>query len=196
MVRAGIFMNQSIFLLVILVIILIIRKHKKIDICKCLSLLWSCYFILHFTVFDYPIDGKIASYMFENYSSVPELFRHFNFIPFHTIGECIDSGLQTFIRQVFGNIILFVPLGITVSWIFEQKSFRYRMYFIVTISVLIEITQLFLDLCSGMVVKSVDVDDILLNSLGGLMGVCFFGFLIWCYNYVRSKSALRQVKKQ
>ena len=138
--------------------------HKKIDICKCLSLLWSCYFILHFTVFDYPIGGKIASYMFENYSSVPELFRHFNFIPFHTIGECIDSGLQTFIRQVFGNIILFVPLGITVSWIFEQKSFRYRMYFIVTISVLIEITQLFLDLCSGMVVKSVDVDDILLNE--------------------------------
>lgn len=89
-----------------------------------------------------------------------------------------------------------MPLGITVSWIFEQKSFRYRMYFIVTISVLIEITQLFLDLCSGMVVKSIDVDDILLNSLGGLMGVCFFGLLIWCYNYVRSKSALRQVKKQ
>ena len=179
MVQAGVFFNQSIFLLVILLIILMIKKHNLLNLSKCLFLLWSCYFILHFTVFDYPIGGKIATYMFEDYQSIQELFQYYNFIPFHSICEYATSGLHTFVRQVCGNIILFVPFGIAISWIFEKNSFRHRIYFIVTTSLLIEIVQLFLDLCSGMVVKYIDVDDILLNSIGGLIGICIFTFVNW-----------------
>ncbi len=78
-------------------------------------------------------------------------------------------GNRVFLYNVVGNIMVFVPMGFFVPLVFR----RYNNGFFVTLlcaelSLAIEITQLLTK------VGSFDVDDLLLNTLGGLLGHLLF----------------------
>ncbi|MFS0557773.1 VanZ family protein [Brevibacillus sp. 179-C9.3 HS] len=68
-----------------------------------------------------------------------------------------------------GNVILFVPLGLLVPLVFFRFQNIHRVFFLtLAVSLLIEILQLMLSL------GSFDVDDLLLNVVGGLIGYGMF----------------------
>ncbi|NLN98277.1 MAG: VanZ family protein [Eubacteriaceae bacterium] len=74
-------------------------------------------------------------------------------------------------RNLFGNIALFVPLGLLYPLTSKRDHFMSAMLKIILTTGLIEVVQyLFI---AG---RSADIDDILLNTVGGLIG---YGLYRW-----------------
>lgn len=89
-----------------------------------------------------------------------------NFIPFKEILR-YEFGSSFFIHNVLGNILLFIPFGFFVSFILKTKKPSYIIIVTFITSLVIEFTQLLIG-------RTFDVDDVLLNIVGG-----FLGYLIY-----------------
>ena len=89
-----------------------------------------------------------------------------NYVPFTEILR-YEFGSQLFLYNVLGNILVFVPFGYFISYYIKAK--KITPIFVVTLiaSTCVELVQLKIG-------RSFDVDDILLNVLGGL-----FGYLLY-----------------
>ena len=85
-----------------------------------------------------------------------------------------------------GNILIFVPYGFFISMASRSRGFFKTLFFSMGLSLCVEITQLFSR------VGSFDVDDILLNTVGGVVGYIIF---LIC-NAIRRKHYARNRKKR
>ena len=89
-----------------------------------------------------------------------------NFIPFKEIMRYrLDSSL--FYRNVIGNIILFVPFGYLVSYYIKSPKYYIALILTVITSLSTEVIQMYIG-------RSFDIDDIILNIAGGLLGYLVF----------------------
>lgn len=94
--------------------------------------------------------------------------RSINWIPFYTIAEFFtsqDIGMGRAFINIGGNIAIFVPLGVLAAQIGNGRSVRMQSLWLLIASLLLEIIQYVLALGSS------DIDDILLNTLGGIIGI-------------------------
>ncbi|WP_144940096.1 VanZ family protein [Paenibacillus sp. 32O-W] len=93
--------------------------------------------------------------------------RSVNLIPLRTIIEFISEPMDLVmaLTNILGNIAVFVPFGIFISYTVKKKSLGYQTLILFLTSLSIEIVQYILAL------GSTDVDDILLNVVGGLFGI-------------------------
>lgn len=89
-----------------------------------------------------------------------------NFIPFKEILR-YELGSKLFIKNILGNVLLFFPLGIFIKRYIKIKDIRYVILISFIISLSIEITQ-------SVIGRVFDVDDILLNVIGSLLGFMLF----------------------
>ncbi|MDP2090738.1 MAG: VanZ family protein [Candidatus Gracilibacteria bacterium] len=152
----------------IYVIFIIVLKVKKIRFNK--ILLYSLFYfyiisLLAVTLFPIPIQGLNEIGIYNKDTN--------NYIPFMSIIDIINKQLDIIIKikQIIGNIVLFIPMGFFVPLIWENKKFINKTLLIVLLCTIgIEITQLFISNLIGFSYKITDVDDILLNSLGGIIG--------------------------
>lgn len=155
----------------------IIMKNKKVNICReIVLLLFYIYFLwlLLLTIFKggfITLRNPFKEYMYNEYG----LIGIINIVP---IKETIvtfmhsEAGAMNSMRNVIGNIIAFVPLGFFISLLFEKFNNYKKVLKVGFLSSLaIEITQLFVgyNVC--------DIDDIIYNTLGALVGfICFKTF--------------------
>lgn len=98
-----------------------------------------------------------------------------NFIPFKEIFRYpVTSSL--FIRNVIGNILLFVPFGLFVTFYINNKGVFPTLVLSLLVSCSIETAQ-------SLIGRTADIDDVILNTFGG---VC--GFLLCkCGNKITNK---------
>jgi len=89
-----------------------------------------------------------------------------NFIPFKEMLR-YDFGSDLFIRNVLGNVLLFLPYGFFITYLFNFKEIKMPILLILILSIVIESTQL-------MIGRVFDIDDIFLNVCGGMLGYLFF----------------------
>ena len=89
-----------------------------------------------------------------------------NFIPFNEILR-YEVGSKVFIKNIVGNIILFIPFGFFVAHLMKSKKLYPTLVVSMITSVVIEYTQLKIG-------RTFDIDDIILNIAGG-----FLGYLIY-----------------
>lgn len=90
----------------------------------------------------------------------------FNIIPFQEIFR-YEVGSKLFIFNVFGNIMAFVLFGLIISAYIRPKTVVPPLI----ISLLVSATVEFVQLNIG---RSFDVDDIILNVTGGLLGFLLY----------------------
>ena len=76
----------------------------------------------------------------------------------------------SFIKQVLGNIVLFIPLGYFMSYYCKIKGIVGITIVSLLSSVTIEIVQHFIG-------RSVDIDDVILNVIGGIIGFLLYKLL-------------------
>ena len=123
--------------------------------------------LLKLTLFKHSIPEVIAH--FRNYD--PDLFRksyaRAGFIPFVTLKDLLfiepDRGFAY--RNLFGNILMFLPAGFLLPALFPlTKKVWSFILCCLSISLCLEILQLLTAL------GDFDVDDLLLNTAGGIMG--------------------------
>ena len=89
-----------------------------------------------------------------------------NFIPFKEIMR-YDFGSRLFMRNVIGNVILFVPFGYFVAYILKSGKIYLPLLITLITSVTIELVQLYIG-------RVFDIDDILLNVVGGIIGYLIY----------------------
>ena len=85
-----------------------------------------------------------------------------NFIPFKEIFR-YQIGSRLFIKNIIGNILLFLPYGYFSSDYLKSKKAWSICLLTLLISITIEIVQLNIG-------RTFDIDDCLLNTCGGLLG--------------------------
>lgn len=128
-------------------------------------------FLMYFTFLIYM--------MFFGFNRHINEYTNYNFIPFKTIYLYImyydKFNLSTWLINLLGNIVVFIPFGILLPLLNMQltKIFKFLMTFITGILIL-EILQITFE------VGSFDIDDIILNSIGGLIGLAIYR--IWLSN--------------
>ena len=141
-------------------IIDIITNNKKVPIYKDIRLLiFVLYMLLLFEL--------VTSTDFESYSN--------NFIPFKEILRYSLTS-KLFYKNVLGNVLLFIPFGYFVNTIIKNKK--------IIISIIITlITSLSIEVIQMKIGRSFDIDDIMLNILGGVIGYYIFKLL----NHIEEK---------
>lgn len=96
-----------------------------------------------------------------------------NLVPFKTISTYLaHSNVDMLIVNLVGNIVMFIPwgFGIVLLWKSNQKPVRVILLCL-GLTVFIEFVQLFIG-------RSVDVDDLILNFIGGIVGsMMYFGIV-------------------
>ena len=92
-----------------------------------------------------------------------------NFILFDFINQYYDHGLsQTLLINILGNIALFIPLSIILLNYFKSLTYSNVIFTNFITSLSFELIQL----ATGWGVF--DVDDIFLNTLGGIIGLVIY----------------------
>ena len=95
-----------------------------------------------------------------------------NFIPFKSIAEGINvyDGIRYRLidDQVWGNVVIFVPAGIYLMVLNKKSSILKALLTIFFISLSIEIIQYVFRIGAS------DIDDIILNCLGGGIGILIY----------------------
>lgn len=99
-----------------------------------------------------------------------------NLVPFRGL-EWSLSMMQQY--SIFGNILLFVPFGLLFNTVFV-KSFWRPACFSLLLSVCIEVIQIFVG-------RTCDINDVIFNTLGGLVGIALYYGFVCLYRCVRRK---------
>lgn len=101
----------------------------------------------------------VVTYQDVNYGGV-------NLVPFKEMFR-YSFGSPKFIKNVVGNIIMFIPFGFFVSYYLKANKLSYPVILTLIVSLTIELVQLKIG-------RVFDIDDVILNVVGG-----FCGFLIY-----------------
>lgn len=143
-------------------------KSKRVDWKReaQLLLVYSCLVVVaRFTFFPFSkVDGLIQPLVFDAQKAF--LFR-INWVPFVHLFDYPDK--RDILLNVIGNTAMFIPLGIVWPSVYKPLNTHKKVLAAgVGVSLCIEILQLpFFD-------RVTDVDDLLLNSLGFIVGYAIY----------------------
>lgn len=125
---------------------------------------------------------SLIALVFEgNYSSISSMLErgierlhtmdYINFIPFRTIKLFFSGNVskEGFWINIISNVVIFIPwgFGLTMLWKVNQKRLYLPFIYSLLLPVFIEIFQLFIG-------RNTDIDDVILNFLGGAIGIIGF----------------------
>ncbi|MBQ8086041.1 MAG: VanZ family protein [Lachnospiraceae bacterium] len=101
----------------------------------------------------------------------------YNLMPFQEIKRFIyywdQIGIVNVMVNLFGNIIAFMPFGALIRWVLNKRVRWYQaIIYTFVFSLIVEVIQLVSK------VGAFDVDDIILNTIGGLLGFIVYYILL------------------
>ena len=105
----------------------------------------------------------------------PGSLRSVNIIPFQVIRDLSSSNIVTRVfapSNLLGNIVLFIPFGVYLTLFNRDKRVLTNLKWISLFSLLAEIIQYIFAIGVS------DIDDIILNSIGGLIGIIVYKILL------------------
>ena len=149
--------------LIIYVIIYFVRKHKeerKTFLCHFMRyLLIACILsLVYLTILWGGIDVGVDYHLL-------------NLRPFIWLTEVYEMGHAKMIEQLVTNIFMFLPYGFLLPIVFQKMRCWWKTDIAVAgFSFLIEFVQYFIG-------RSCDVDDLIMNTLGGCLGYGIFYLL-------------------
>ena len=148
-----------------------LTRHFKWDVAEILKFLAAAVtFIIFLTVllFPLPLSQEEAG------------FASVNIIPFKTIAGYIISAVRdgmvgTALFQILGNVLLFFFFMSVLGWYMHLYSFRIYVIWLLIFAVMAEGMQAVVSLCLGYLYRSVDIDDVILYVIGGLLSYAWLG---------------------
>lgn len=118
---------------------------------------------------------------------------HYNLVLFREIRRFItyrkEIGFEGFIVNIFGNVLAFAPYGFCLPMLSNKDNRLFRVLIATfCFSLLIECIQLFYK------IGCFDVDDLLLNTLGGVLGFFAYRFCRWLFRKYHARNRKKQIK--
>lgn len=129
---------------------LIVNKKKLVLHNELLSLSFIIYILCLF----YVVTFQDVSWSSHNYIPFKEIFRY-------------DLGSKLFYKNIFGNLLLFMPYGIFIARYVNLKE-------PIVLIIIAFITSLSIEVIQFLIGRVFDVDDIILNVVG-----CILGFSVY-----------------
>lgn len=114
-------------------------------------------FVIYIMSLFYVVTFQDVSWSTSNFIPFKEMFRY-------------EFGSFLFLKNVIGNMIMFMPYGFFISYFLKADKKSTIIYLSIIVSLTIEVTQL-------MIGRVFDVDDIMLNIFGGLIGFYIYKFV-------------------
>jgi glycopeptide antibiotics resistance protein len=143
-----------------------IRKFDKPNLFHEVGVVIFCLFMIALfsqTIMTRFYTGPVVTRSFSNINLIP--FRVF-LDNYYAITEL--NYWQPFIINFLGNICIFMPIGFLVPLLWSKFNRFWKVASIgLATSLFIEVTQL-------SQVRSSDIDDLWLNTLGGMLGYAFY----------------------
>lgn len=171
--REGIFQIEFAILLLCGIIML----FKKVEFKKILiNLSFGLYLATVIAVCFFPIEIGYGGEGMAN-----------NFIPFKSIIQSVSESIREKtpygIKTVIGNFIMLMPLGLFFEY--YVKDYRQRFLDVLLFSVSIETIQFIIGLLIGYNYRCIDIDDVILNTLGGVISILIVHFIVERYKKKR-----------
>lgn len=138
-------------ILVSLRLAFITKGSKKIVIYKELLML---VFIIYILCLFHIVTFQDINYGTNNFIPFKEIFRY-------------DINSSKFIKNIMGNIIMFIPYGFFASYFLKNRKFSTILLLSLTVSLTIEFVQLNIG-------RVFDIDDVILNIIGGIIGYLIY----------------------
>lgn len=135
---------------------------------KIVEFLFLLYFIaiIYFTVGNTYLNSILASMHFKENLYV-------NLIPLKETILMFQQDLGTALYNILGNTIMFIPLGIFIPLLYKKKlNILHIILYSSFSSFLIEVSQIF----TGF--RSFDIDDIIINTIGSIIGFLIYKIII------------------
>lgn len=88
--------------------------------------------------------------------------RSINLVPF---SQSVIVNDKLDVSEIIQNVLVFVPLGVLVYTIWQEKSWRFKLCCIVFTSIVLEVMQYILG------VGASDITDVITNTIGGVAGL-------------------------
>lgn len=117
-----------------------------------------------------------------SYPDQPVYSYPVNFIPFRdlitglTHPDITESAAKSLALVYLGNILLFVPLGLFAPLLLNKKKWTFGNALVLGLitSMTVEFLQLIIGLHAGYLYRCVDIDDLILNTTGTVLGFALF----------------------
>lgn len=151
----------SMVIIISMRIIYLIKYKKKIVLYKELM---DLLFIIYVLCLFYVVTFEDVSFGISNLTPFTEIFRY-------------DIGSNLFIKNVLGNIILFIPYGFFTSYYLKLE----KIFSILGLSFLISFT---IETTQVLIGRVFDIDDIILNLIGGLLGFSIYHIITKIESYL------------
>ena len=171
--------------ILIIILILLWRKRSPAYL-LCFSVFWL-YLLLgvSLTIFPMPLPETIV-----NRSPVNYILLRVNLVPFN-FGGLFDNPPSVIFKEIFGNILLTVPFGFGIPFLapFKPKNLPWLA---IGAGLVVETAQLGISLLIGGLYRSVDINDVLLNAAGVLLGYALFRGFAWLYVPISDRIKIKQ----
>jgi len=164
-----------------LVVLLVILRQRKRSWTYCLApaLFWLYFLALvGLTLFPIPIPDTS-----ESRQTVSHILSRVNLIPFD-FGGLFNLHPNVIWHELGGNILLTVPFGLGFTFLVRIRA-RMIPLLAVTVGLAIETAQLLVSFAIGGAYRGVDINDVLLNAVGMLIGYEIFRASAWLITALR-----------
>ncbi len=140
------------------------NNHKRLISFSRLLFLLYIFLVLYFLLFS---EGFGRTEVRREYSYNIVFFKEIN--RYIQWAKTSDTGFNMMLLNILGNIICFMPFGFFLPVLFEKLRHGISVTIATfTFSLLVEIFQLIFK------IGCFDVDDIILNTLGGILGYIIY----------------------
>lgn len=166
------------------------EKEKNLRQERLIYLISLVLFILYLFFISY----RLFFYAYGGYYRLQTSHLQINLFPFRSIIRYLFyHGNLTFhiwFINIFGNIFAFSPIGFFVPIIFKRLNHPFK---IVTITFLFSFLAETIQAITG--VGAADIDDIILNTLGGYIGYLFYILVRYAFLHLHKESKQTKLLK-
>ena len=156
-----------------------------------LIILWkrnkSLSYLFFFSIFWIYLMGVVSVVIFPFPMDIPnpDFKPSINLIPFY-FGSCFDYLPALCFRGIYENILLTIPLGFGISFILSLKQ-KHIFWLALAVGLTFETVQLIISLAFKTAFRSVDINDVILNAVGVLLGYGLFRIFGAVYSFIIHK---------
>ena len=169
-IHPPLFCGAFLVVFIITFLVRIIKREHRIRLCY-IGII-ELYIMLLISVTIFPIR-IIPSEMRTGKNSILDFCQ---LIPFKDIIDIVkNSGIINI--QLIGNIILLMPMPVLIGYLSKKVNYKVLFFKSILFSFGIEIIQLIIDKLLSYPSRIFDVDDIILNGIGILIGMIIFKIL-------------------
>lgn len=167
---------------------MLIKKRPILKLVKFSLIYFYIIALISITIFPIPIDKR--------YFAEAAIPAKNNYIPFHGIYELIKYS-KTFkvvlLIPLIGNIFLFIPFGFFLRM--EKPILKVKKLLLVgfLMSLSVEMFQLIISASIHFLYRSIDVDDLICNTVGTIVGFYMCNYLVSALESYKNESIIAKL---